>query len=360
MCGPVPACRHSGSCARHVTHPDHDPPGRLSVAEEAAMIDLATYVLEPLHQEGACALYRGQPQTHTATHLPALLVVAPVGDHPAPASLQRLEHEYALRAELDPAWAVRPLALVQHQGRPVLVLEDPGGEPLTRLLGRPLAVQEGLRLAIGLAVALGQLHGRGLIHKDVKPAHVFVNGATGQVWLTGFGIASPLPRERQAPEPPEVIAGTLAYMAPEQTGRMNRSIDARSDLYALGITLYELLTGRLPFTASEPLEWVHCHIARQPVPPAARCPAVPGAVSALIMKLLAKTAEERYQTAAGVEHDLRRCLAHWEAEGRIGAFPLGAHDTPDRLLFPEKLYGRAREIASLLAAFERVVTGGAP
>jgi hypothetical protein len=291
---------------------------------------------------------------------PSLLVVAPVGDHPAPASLRRLEHEYALRAALDPAWAVRPLALVPHQGRPVLVLADPGGEPLTRLLGRPLALPQWLRVAIGLAVALGQLHGRGLIHKDLKPAHVFVNSATGQVWLLGFGIASPLPRERQAPAPPEFIAGTLAYMAPEQTGRMNRSIDARSDLYALGVTLYELLTGRLPFTASEPMEWVHCHIARQPVPPAERRPEVPGAVSAIIMKLLAKTAEERYQTAAGVAHDLRRCLAHWEGEGRIGDFPLGAHDTPDRLLFPKKLYGRAREIEILLAAFERVVKGGAP
>jgi serine/threonine protein kinase len=307
------------------------------------MIDLATYVLEPLHQEDACVLYRGQPQTHTDTNLPALLVVAPVGDRPTPASLQQLEHEYAIRAELDPGWAVQPLALVQHQGRLVLVLEDPGGAPLTRLLGRPLAVPQGLRLAIGLAVALGQLHGRGLIHKDIKPAHVFVNEATGQVWLLGFGIASRLPRERQAPEPPEIIAGTLAYMAPEQTGRMNRSIDTRSDLYALGVTLYELLTGSLPFTASEPLEWVHCHIARQPVPPAERCREVPSTVSALIMKLLAKTAEERYQTAAGVEHDLRRCLAQWEAEGCIDAFPLGAHDTPDRLMMPEKLYGRARD-----------------
>jgi serine/threonine protein kinase len=324
------------------------------------MIDLAAYVLEPLHQDSACLLYRGQLRSRSAGMVPSLLVVAPVGDHPAPASLRRLEHEYALRAELDPAWAVRPLALVQDQGRSVLVLADPGGEPLTRLLGRPLAVPQGLRVATGLAVALGQLHGRGLIHKDVKPAHVFVNEATGQVWLMGFGIASRLPRERQAPEPPEVIAGTLAYMAPEQTGRMNRSIDARSDLYALGVTLYELLTGSLPFTASEPLEWVHCHIARQPVPPAERCPEVPSAVSALIMKLLAKTAEERYQTAAGVEHDLRRCLAQWEAEGRIGDFPLGAHDTPDRLLIPEQLYGRAREIEILLAAFARVVKGGAP
>jgi serine/threonine protein kinase len=179
---------------------------------------------------------------------PTLLVVAPVGDHPAPASLRRLEHEYALRATLDPAWAVRPLALAPYQGRTLLVLEDPGGEPLTRLLGSPLAVPQCLRVAIGLAAALGQLHGRGLIHKDIKPANVLVNCATGQVWLMGFGIASHLPRERQAPEPPELIAGTLAYMAPEQTGRMNRSIDSRSDLYALGVTLYEMLTGSLPFT----------------------------------------------------------------------------------------------------------------
>src|SRR5262249_6759807 len=151
-----------------------------------------------------------------ARMLPSLLVVAPVGEHPAPASLRRLEHEYALQAELDPGWAVQPLALVKHQGRPVLVLADPGGEPLDQVLRQPMEVGRFLHLAIGIALALSQLHQRGLIHKDLKPAHVFVNGATGQVWLLGFGIASRLPRERQAPEPPEVIAGTLAYMASEQ------------------------------------------------------------------------------------------------------------------------------------------------
>ena len=187
-----------------------------------------------------------------------------------------------------------------------------------------------------------------------------MNPVTGQCWLRGFGIASRLPRERQAAEPPEFIAGTLAYMAPEQTGRMNRSIDSRSDLYALGVTLYEMLTGSLPFTASDPMEWIHCHIARQPVPPAARVKSIPGSVSAIIMKLLAKTAEERYQTAAGAESDLRRCLAEWETQRRIDEFPLGKHDMPDRLLIPEKLYGRAREIDTLLASFDRVVATGAP
>ena len=309
-------------------------------------MELSAYLLETLREDGELILYRGQPQRRMDGVLPPILVVAPVGDHPAPGSLRRLEHEYALRAELDPGWAVRPLALVQHQGRPVLVLADPGGEPLDRFLGQPMEIGRFLRLAIGIALALSQLHGRGLIHKDIKPAHVVVNSATGQVWLLGFGIASPLPRERQAPAPPERIAGTLAYMAPEQTGRMNRSIDSRSDLYALGVTLYQLLTGVLPLTAADPMEWVHCHIARKPVPPGERLASVPAPASAIIMKLLAKTPEDRYQTAGGAERDLRRCLAEWEARRRIDDFPLGLQDTPNQLLIPEKLYGRDREIAS--------------
>ena len=177
-----------------------------------------------------------------------------------------------------------------------------------------------MRLAIAVAAALTQVHRRGLVHKDIKPANILVNRATGEAKLTGFGIASRLPRERQPPAPPEFIAGTLAYMAPEQTGRMNRSIDARSDLYALGVMLYQMLTGSLPFTAADPMEWVHCHIARKPPPPNERLETVPVAVSAIILKLLAKSAEERYQTAAGLERDLRRCLSAWE-DGSAGSTP---------------------------------------
>ena len=238
------------------------------------------------------------------------------------------------------------------------MLEDPGGEPLDRLLGQPMDVTRFLRIAIPLAAALGQVHRRGLIHKDIKPANVLVDVASGDVRLTGFGIASRLPRERQAPAPPEIIAGTLAYMAPEQTGRMNRSIDARSDLYSLGVTFYEMLTGTLPFTASDPMEWIHCHIARRPTPPSERVSGIPDPVEAIVLKLLAKTAEDRYQTAAGVEADLRRCLAAWEAHRRIDPFPLAAHDVSDRLVIPERLYGREAEIDALLAAFDRVVTQG--
>ena len=173
-----------------------------------------------------------------------------------------LEHEHSLRDELDPAWALRPLALTTLEGRPALVLEDPGGELLLQRAGTPMEVADVLRVGAGLAAALRQLHGRGLIHKDIKPANVMTDWRTGQVWLRGFGLASRVPRERRPPEPPEFIAGTLAYMAPEQTGWMNRSIDARSDLYALGVVLYELSTGSLPFTASDPMAMGACATSR--------------------------------------------------------------------------------------------------
>src|SRR5436190_19347904 len=260
--------------------------------------------LQVLSDDGERVLCRGWRSEGSPS---ARLAVLPVAGHPAPASRDRLVHEYGLREELDSDWAVRPLDLVRERDGTVLVLEDPGGQPLDSVLGVPMETGQLLRLAIGIAAALGKAHQRGLVHKDVKPANILVN-SDGEVRLTGFGLASRLARERQRPEPPESIAGTLAYMAPEQTGRMNRSIDSRSDLYALGVTLYEMLTGSLPFTATDPMEWVHCHIARQPVPPAERLKGIPGPVSAIVMKLLSKTAEERYQTAAGLERDLRRCL----------------------------------------------------
>ena len=203
-------------------------------------------------------------------HRVAVLAVVPAAEHPPPNTIDRLAHEYELKDDLDRAWAVRPLELVRERGRTMLVLEDPGGELLEGLLGQPMPVGPFLHCALGLVAAIAGLHQRGLIHKDIKPAHILVDRASGAAHLTGFGIASRLPRQRQARDPPAVIAGTLAYMAPEQTGRMNRSIDARSDLYAVGVTLYQMLTGSLPFAAIEPMEWVHCHIARRPVPPAER------------------------------------------------------------------------------------------
>src|SRR6267143_418862 len=323
-------------------------------------MDLSEYVFELLRADEELALHRGRPGTPTTSGCRPILLLGAVCEHPAPATLKRLEHEYALDGELRSAWAAQPVALTEHQGRTTLVLEDPGGEPLDGLLRAPMELGLFLRVAVGLACTLRQLHAQGIIHKDIKPANALVDIATGRVWLTGFGIASRLRRQRQAPEAPEVIAGSLPYMAPEQTGRMNRSIDSRSDLYAAGVTLYEMLTGGLPFTASDPMEWVHSHIARRPLPPAERRKEVPGPVSAIVLKLLAKTPEDRYQTAAGLERDLRRCLAAWEEHRRVDHFPIAQDDTPDRLLVPEKLYGRSREVETLLAAFERIVTSGRP
>jgi PAS domain S-box-containing protein len=323
-------------------------------------MDLSQYRLETLHQDGEFILYRGLPQIGAEPSPPSILALSPVVERPAPATIKKIEHEFSLRDELNPAWAARPIAVTKHIGQTAIVLEDPGGKPLDRFLSGPVDLKLFLRIAVGLASALGGLHKRGLIHKDVKPANVLFDSATGKVRLMGFGIASRLPRERQAPGPAEFIAGTLPYMAPEQTGRMNRSVDSRSDLYALGVTLYELLTGSLPFAASEPMEWVHCHIARQPVPPAERLTDIPRPVSAIIMKLLAKTTEERYQTAAGVESDLRRCLEDVDSEPGIRDFVLGDHDRPDYLQIPEKLYGREREVEALLASFGRVVRDGVP
>ena len=288
------------------------------------------------------------------------LFVVPAVEHPSRAVLDRFRHEYELKDELDGAWAVRPLELVREASRTTLVLEDPGGEPLDRLLGAPMEMECFLRLAVGIALVLGKLHQRGLVHKDIKPIHILANPATGVVRLTGFGIASRLARERQSAHPPETLAGTLAYMAPEQTGRMNRSVDSRSDLYALGVTFYQMLTGALPFAATEPMEWMHCHLARRPVPPAERLKEIPGALSGIVMKLLEKRAEDRYQTAAGLERDLRCCQTEWQTQHRIDEFPLGEYDSTDRLLIPEKLYGRQSEVEILLGAFDRVVKGGGP
>jgi hypothetical protein len=343
------------------------------------VIELSTYSLELLWNDKELNLYRGRSEHDDSQ----ILVLSPSVEHPAPETLKRLEHEYSLREELEPTWAARPITITRHWNRTVLVLEDPGGVPLDQLLGQPLELVFALRLAVELAGVIDRLHRRGIIHKDIKPANVLADPFTGRCWLKGFGIASRLPRERQSAEPPELVAGTLAYMAPEQTGRMNRSTDRRSDLYAFGVSLYEMLTCALPFTASDPMELVHCHIARKPAPPEERSRQIPASVSDIVMKLLAKTAEERYQTAAGARRDLQRCLdavgtSSCSSEPRmnrsssdstelaefrmntIASFPLGEFDIPDRLLIPEKLYGRAREIDTLLATFERVIASSTP
>ena len=309
-------------------------------------------------EDGERILLRGADHVNSPA---TFLVVGPVSTQSPRDLVARLTNEFSLRSHLDGAWAVRPAKIANNKGVTSLVLEDPGGDSLIRHIGEPVEMSAFLRIAIAISSALSNLHEAGLLHKDIKPSNILVSPSGDRAWLTGFGIASRLPRERQTPAPPAIIAGTFAYMAPEQTGRMNRSIDTRSDLYALGVTLYEMLTGTLPFVASGPMEWIHCHVARRPVPPDERLPGViPHPVSDIVMKLLAKAAEDRYHTAAGLRSDLQHCLDEWEINGTIRSFALGSHDTPNKLVFRERLYGREVEVGRLINAFDRVVSRGSP
>lgn len=273
---------------------------------------------------------------------------------------ERLSREYGFRTMLEPDWAAVPLRLAIERGRHLLVMSDPGGIPLTQLLAAPVAIERFLDMAIWIASAVARMHERGIVHRSLDPANVLIDASSGKAFLTGFGRATNRPAGRLAPSILDHVVGAFPYMAPEQTGRMNRSVDARSDLYSMGVIFYRMLTGRLPFDADEPLDWIHAHIARVPAAPSACVPGLPETLSGIVMKLLAKNAEERYQTAAGVESDLQRCRVQWQATQRIDRFPLAAQDTCAQLLLPEKLYGREREADTLSAALERVLSTGTP
>ena len=288
------------------------------------------------------------------------LAVQPNAEDPTQDTIKRLSHEFGLKEHLRSEWALRPIELLRNRGRTLLVLESTVARPLEQMIGEGLPIGKFLQVAVAVSKAVAGLHHAGLVHKDLNAGNILIDPLNGDARLVGFGIASRLPRERQAPGPPESIVGTLSHMAPEQTGRINRSIDSRSDLYSLGITFYHVMTGRLPFTADDPIEWVYCHIARKPDTPTELLDAIPSQLSAIIMKLLAKTPEDRYQTAAAVERDLKRCLHNMETQGIIEEFPLGESDCPERLLMPERLYGRDNQVATLLAAFDHVVVGGHP
>ncbi|AWJ82200.1 histidine kinase (plasmid) [Azospirillum sp. TSH58] len=270
-------------------------------------------------------------------------------------ALDRLRREHALSRRLDPAWAVKPLDLLQHGHVPVLTLADPGGQPLSALPVPAMPFRQRLALALRIAETVAHLHRRGLLHGDLRPFNLLVDD-DGAVRLTGFGRAFPVP------VPPLHPAGRpdalLPYMAPEQSGRTSRPVDQRSDLYALGVTLYELFTGALPFAACDPMEWVHSHLARAPIPPTHHAPDLPPAIADLLLRLLAKMAQDRYQTADGLVRDLAHALRLWDMEGRIPAFPVGRRDLPEGLVPPPGLYGRDEPTATLEAAFERVAARG--
>jgi len=318
------------------------------------MIDLTGFAFETLCDDGEFVLSRVSPPDGAASWLTVTLPA----QQPAASSQARLEHAYELRAVLDGRFATRPHALVEYGRSIALVLEDRGGVSLSTLSMGSLPLRRFLTIARALAVALGKLHARGLIHRDIRPASILVDAGTDGVALTGFGMAARIAEQPAAGAPPDVMAAALAYLAPERTGRINRPVDSRADLYSLGVTFYEMLAGQYPYRASSPIEWIHCHVARAPIPLNELARDVPPQVAAIVMRLLGKTADERYQTAQGLESDLRRCLDAWDRTGRIDPFPLCAHDTSARLLIPGRLYGRESEMAGLQAAFERVRQGG--
>ncbi|MEG4307172.1 AAA family ATPase [Microcoleus sp. D3_18a_C4] len=280
--------------------------------------------------------------------------------YPTPQELVRYRTEYRITQELKEAGVVRVYDLQKYQNSLVMFVEDFGGESLTIWMQqRKFTLEEFFQIAIATTEALGQIHSANIIHKDINPSNIVYNPETGQLKIIDFGISTQLTRETPILKNPGILEGTLAYISPEQTGRMNRTLDYRTDFYSLGVTFYELLTGKLPFETKDALELVHCHIARQPVPPHEIEPEIPLIVSQIVSKLMAKNAENRYQSSLGIKQDLETCLFQLQATGNIETFTLGTRDITDRFLIPEKLYGRETEVFNLLSAFERVSTGSA-
>ncbi|MEH2372412.1 AAA family ATPase [Nostoc sp.] len=277
-----------------------------------------------------------------------------------PNNIEQLKHEYAIAQRLNTAAVVKAYALEMYQGIPYLIMEDFGGRSLDHLLDQFQQPVPFLKIAIEITSKLAQIHAYNIVHKDIKPQNILVNLETNQVKIADFGIAAFIPYQQQIVSSSSRIEGSLPYLSPEQTGRMNRGIDHRSDLYSLGVTFYEMLTGQLPFQGKDPLEWVHCHIAKSPLSLRKLNSDIPQMLCEIIMKLLSKVAEHRYQSALGLQFDLERCLKQLQTTGQIQSFVLGEQDISDRFQIPQKLYGREQEIAKLLQAFERVVSQGKP
>ncbi|XXX72920.1 ATP-binding sensor histidine kinase [Sorangium sp. So ce134] len=285
----------------------------------------------------------------------------PAMEYPSLQDVARLKNEYDILkdlAENKVDHVVRAYALERLAHRTLMVYEDFGGIALKEhWAGKGVGHEEFLRVAIVIAGALAAVHRQNIIHKDISPSNILINPHTGEVKLIDFGIATRLSREVQELRRPDGLDGTLAYMSPEQTGRINRALDYRTDMYSLGATLYELLSGAPPFSSADAIELLHCHIASEPRPLVEH--GIPQALSDIITKLMAKTPEERYQSALGLKADLEECLHQLRARGTVSAFKLGRQDISHRFEISQKLYGREREIAMLLDAFSLVCEGRA-
>ena len=325
------------------------------------MISLSDYQISAqIHRSANSIVYRGKRKKD---NLPVILKVLRQ-NYPTPTQLTRYKQEYQITHNLALEGVVKAYSLENYQNTLMIIFEDFGGESLRILLKQqPLTLQEFLLRAIAITEALGQVHGANIIHKDINPSNIVYNPHSKQLKIIDFGISTRLDRENQALKNPNLLEGTLAYISPEQTGRMNRPLDYRSDFYSLGVTFYELLTGKLPFESEDSLELIHCHLAKQAVSleklPRPNCQGpIPEVISALVIKLMAKTAEERYQSAWGIKADLEECLQQLETTKKIEGFTLATQDLPSRFRIPQQLYGREKEVTSLLEAFERVSKAG--
>jgi predicted ATPase/signal transduction histidine kinase len=311
-------------------------------------------IVEQLYSGSRTAVYRG---VQAIDQEPVVIKVLHC-EYPSFSELVQFRNQYTITKNLRIPGTICPHRLETYGNSYALIMEDVGGVSLNNYIkSNSLSLVESLAIALQLADILHHLYKHRVVHKDIKPANILIHPQSKQVKLIDFSIASLLPKETQEIQSPNVLEGTLAYLAPEQTGRMNRGIDYRADFYALGVTLYELLTGALPFEADDPLELVHCHMAKLPVPVHQINPEVPSIVAAIVAKLMAKNAEERYQSALGLKHDLEQCLIQYKETGVITNFLLAARDLSDRFLIPEKLYGRETEVQRLLESFERVAGG---
>lgn len=312
-------------------------------------------VLETIFRDEELVVSRGE-RNHD--NLPVLLK-STVAKRPHIRVVERLEHEYSFRDNLNSDWAICPLELLSYSDGKALVLQFSNGLPLDQALLFPISISRFLDVAIALAAALAAMHQADIVHRDINPHNILLDPNSGRVQFTGFGIASQSGDYRPA-HSSGIIEGLLPYISPEQTGRMNRIIDYRSDLYSLGVTFYQMSVGQLPFKAQDALEWIYAHIAVTPIPPSEALPGIPGVVSDIIMKLMSKIPEERYQSALGLKADLERCRAEFASTGEFVTFALAQHDIPERLQIPQKLYGREREVRDLIASFERVLSDGKP
>ncbi|WP_008309376.1 AAA family ATPase [Leptolyngbya sp. PCC 6406] len=316
---------------------------------------LAGYTaLESIYQGNRTTVYRGRDIASQQS----VIIKVLSQEYPSFGELIQFRHQYAVTQNLAVPGITSPLGLEPWGNGYALIMEDFGGVDLGQYAQQhPLTLTDTLSIGLQLATILHDLHQARVIHKDIKPANILIHPETKEVTLIDFSIASLLPKETPTLQSPQSLEGTLAYLAPEQTGRMNRGIDYRTDFYALGVTLYQLLTGELPFSSDDPLGMIHSHLAQMPTPVDQVNRAVPAMVAAIVAKLMAKNAEDRYQSALGLQQDLHQCLSQWQDRGEISAFPLGQRDISDRFLIPEKLYGREKEVQTLLQAFDRVAEG---